>query len=933
MPAAAVPRCDAQRRAAVRGAARARSGVGAAATPSAASRRRQSVALRRRLRLSRRGADDDADGEPHRVRLRAGAGVRSPGGVLRGVAVHARGRAGHDAAGQTRITIGNDLYTYPPTRVILDACLEPLPDPRRDHARALAPGDSCPSHPAYVPSGVDVKLVVATGFPGVALSANAYDRLRGAGAADALLAGPLTTLHLVDPADEGPIGAGVQVATSTLGHARAAGDLGASPLALVSGKEPFFGPCASLARSRRIRRAYIASTPDDGSHPGHCSGELCCLIDESGPAARSCMGAGGDYNYQCGQSTNHSTICNDSSSDTPAAAVVELKTPHADLRHARRDAAAGRHQRRRAADASHRRRRHRHRGAAVARRHRRLSGQPLHCAVRPRRRLRRLSAAVVAVAVRLRLVQRAGAISSNVQTYRGCAHVHQRCEPAQAISHRGELLVARGRPAHVGALRRGGRAAGAARAQSGRARLFARVRVRADDDAGAARRRRGQAGGDGTLRRAGRTKPASRSFPRRSSGTCRARTTACPGSASGRSTPTKNCARGRRRWCAASSARCATSRTSPAGCLSNEMPLWAGAVGLASGAPADDVVAWGRAMTAVVRQADGTRPVGTGDGMMAGWPTRALADAVDWVGPHVYYGDVDPLRQAFNSDFVLARARALGRPVLLEEFGASSTQAGEAEHAAYVRESMLTSLAAGARRRAGLVRQRLRSPDARRRDALLAPRVRARLRHFARRRQREAGVRRIARAQGARRRHRFPVAGAAARARRHRLQRLGRGVVSVFVGGQGRAAPRAVAVVRAGGAGRARRRRPRRSRRSLDGYALVLVPSTQKLRVPTWHKLEAAARAGATVYWSYFSGDHEFHQGAWCPNFTALTGLRHRLRYGCFDLPGERLTLKGQAMLSVPTGQQHHAAPAVAGAPADLSLGRRARHRVARRRR
>ena len=94
-----------------------------------------------------------------------------------------------------------------------------------------------------------------------------------------------------------------------------------------------------------------------------------------------------------------------------------------------------------------------------------------------------------------------------------------------------------------------------------------------------------------------------------------------------------------------------------------------------------------------------------------------------------------------------------------------------------------------------------------------------------------------------------------------------------------------------------------------DGYAPVLVPSTQKLRVPTWHKLEAAARAGATVYWSYFSGENEFHQGAWCPNFTELTGLRHRLRYGCFDLPGERLTLKGQAMLSVPTGEQHHPAP------------------------
>lgn len=228
--------------------------------------------------------------------------------------------------GQTRVTIGQDQYTYPPTRVLLDACLEPLPDPVETTA-CVQPGGTCPGNPAYVPSGVDVKLIVASGFPGVALSANAYDRLRGAGAAEALLAGPLTTLHLVDPADEGPVGAGVEVATTTLGRKAAGGDPGASPLALVSGKEPFFGPCASLARSRRIRRAYIAATPADADfekmHPGQCSGEHCCLVDNSRP----CLGAGGDYAAQCAATTNGATTCNDSSGDTPAAAVVELKSP------------------------------------------------------------------------------------------------------------------------------------------------------------------------------------------------------------------------------------------------------------------------------------------------------------------------------------------------------------------------------------------------------------------------------------------------------------------------------------------------------------------------------------------------------------------------------------------------------------------------------
>jgi len=342
--------------------------------------------------------------------------------------------------------------------------------------------------------------------------------------------------------------------------------------------------------------------------------------------------------------------------------------------------------------------------------------------------------------------------------------------------------------------------------------------------------------------------------------------------------------------------------------LSNEMPLWAGAVGLASGAPAADVVAWGRAMTAVVRQDDGTRPVSLGDGMMAGWPTRALAGDVDWVGPHVYYGDVDPMRHAFNTDFVLARARALGRPVLLEEFGGSSTQAGEAEHAAYVRESMLTSLAAGA---AGALVWCASDFD---RNTLGNETPYS---HHAF----ELGFG-ILRADGSEK----PVCD--------ELRAL-RALVDA-VDFPSLARPRARAAIVAsdwiaesfpfswedkGGLRRSLLQSYVLAAQAgldadvvgeddaLDGYRLVIVPATQKLRVPTWHKLEAAARAGATIYWSYFSGDHEFHQGAWCPNFTALTGLRHRLRYGCFDLPGERLTLKGQAVLSVPTGQQHHPAP------------------------
>jgi endo-1,4-beta-mannosidase len=347
--------------------------------------------------------------------------------------------------------------------------------------------------------------------------------------------------------------------------------------------------------------------------------------------------------------------------------------------------------------------------------------------------------------------------------------------------------------------------------------------------------------------------------------------------------------------------------------LTNEMPLWGGRggdawLGGSPGGSAGDVVDWARAMLAVVREADAARPVSIGDGMMAGWPTRALAGDLDWIGPHVYYADVDPLRHAFNTDFVLARARALGGPVVLEEFGGSSTQAGEAEHAAYLRESVLTALASGA---SGAVVWCASDFD----RETVGRQVPYEHHAF------ELGFG-LFRADGTEK-----PAGDEFRALRALVDRIDwptlqrpRARVAILAsdwverefpfswedkGGLRRALLQSYVLAAQAGLevdviG---------EDAALDGYALVLVPSTQKLRVPTWLALEAAARAGATVYWSYFSGENEFHQGAWCANFTQLTGLRHRLRYGCFDLPGERLTLKGQAVLSVPTGQATHPAP------------------------
>src|SRR5262249_39272820 len=153
------------------------------------------------------------------------------------------------------VVIGDDQYSYPPTRVLLDACIEPLPDPLTttvpddpDYVKCAGTDASvCPS-PQYMPSGLDVRMIVATGFPGLELSASAYDRLRGAGAADRLLASTPVTLHLPDGPDTAS--SVVPAGLTTLGRATAGSDPGASALALVS-RERYFGPCASLSRSRR----------------------------------------------------------------------------------------------------------------------------------------------------------------------------------------------------------------------------------------------------------------------------------------------------------------------------------------------------------------------------------------------------------------------------------------------------------------------------------------------------------------------------------------------------------------------------------------------------------------------------------------------------------------------------------------------------------
>jgi hypothetical protein len=198
--------------------------------------------------------------------------------------------------GHQAIDIGEDVYSYPASYVLLDACLEPSLDPLeqgiecRDRGcvtgcptalgtdrddcvnqcnqRRAACGGSCndcddlcgnPSSQEcldcladadrFLPHGIDVRLAVSTGFPGLALTAAAYDGLRGRGSAIALGAG-----HKLYLPDQSPEAAGLGVAVDMLGEPpTSAHDSAArSAIALIA-RGSYFGACAELARSRRLR--------------------------------------------------------------------------------------------------------------------------------------------------------------------------------------------------------------------------------------------------------------------------------------------------------------------------------------------------------------------------------------------------------------------------------------------------------------------------------------------------------------------------------------------------------------------------------------------------------------------------------------------------------------------------------------------------------
>lgn len=315
--------------------------------------------------------------------------------------------------------------------------------------------------------------------------------------------------------------------------------------------------------------------------------------------------------------------------------------------------------------------------------------------------------------------------------------------------------------------------------------------------------------------------------------------------------------------------------------ISNEMPIYGGS------APTEIVSSWAQLVIDAVRAAGAVQPVSLGDGAWGievtgvdnGFSLRQISRMVDFLGPHVYPMEDDIVRQNYAAAFACELAGSFGRPVVLEEFGASTDFVSSENVAHYYRQVLHNSLLAGA---TGWIAWNNTDYD----DLVGQDPYRHHPfeMHFG-----------ITTSTGE---PKPPLAEMAAFARM--LARIDvvhtrrpdvdtalvvpsyleigypwtvdadrsfvhANLLQAYVAA--RTADLAVGLTR--------------ERDGIDGHArLYLLPSLKQLTGPGWLRLEELARGGATVYVSYSSGNNATQRGPWWVGMNRLFGIEHQLYYG-----------------------------------------------------
>ncbi len=247
------------------------------------------------------------------------------------------------------VQLGDSILTYPATRVTLPACIEPLADPLVLPSGAPAitacldatrlPPEACTEpldeaalgdvvenqalrHPAYRPSGVNMRFLLSTAVPDLLLSETACRRL--ANGAERCTCAEADKVSLRLPGLNGRQADG-SVSIET-GCRLALGGADRAALALIAEQLQFsprspLSPCLELARSRRQRYALPAvAAPRGLPAESPCLREACLenLNRQSSLTMNRCAYTG----MQVAQ------VCDDHFA--PVAAFVEMGGPHDD---------------------------------------------------------------------------------------------------------------------------------------------------------------------------------------------------------------------------------------------------------------------------------------------------------------------------------------------------------------------------------------------------------------------------------------------------------------------------------------------------------------------------------------------------------------------------------------------------------------------------
>ena len=319
--------------------------------------------------------------------------------------------------------------------------------------------------------------------------------------------------------------------------------------------------------------------------------------------------------------------------------------------------------------------------------------------------------------------------------------------------------------------------------------------------------------------------------------------------------------------------------------------------------------AWVETMVATIRDEDPYHPIGLGDGAFSATGERTglsldqLRDLVDFVGPHLYFGDSDALRHSYRPAFTVALADA-GLPVLVEEFGCSTAQASPSHQADYYRTTLHSTCLAGAvgalawcwadfdlphqrpychhpfEMRFGITTSWGETKPAGREMA-----------RFGRLLRRLAGGHYRLRSTGTyvlapsyRHEGRYPFSNPDTRAIHGVL------LEAYVLAQQAHLAPRVwsepVLPLETDDVAPDAATLPPDAR-------LVVAPHCQALTAPTWQALQRFASQGGTVYLSY-------HVDAWLPDLDRFIGAEPQTRYGLADVPDGPVTLVGVDVGQVP---------------------------------